>query len=123
MTIKQQGGVFGRNPTFNNVTVEGDLTVAGSYVQGGDLTVDGNLTVNGTTTTIESTNLQIEDPNILLGKDNTTDVQADGGGITLKGATNKTITWVDSTDKWTFNQGVDITGDLVVSGSISGGTY
>ena len=27
MTIKQQGGVFGRNPTFNNVTVDGILTV------------------------------------------------------------------------------------------------
>ena len=27
MTIKQQGGVFGRNPTFNNVTVDGTLTV------------------------------------------------------------------------------------------------
>jgi hypothetical protein len=27
MTIRQQGGIFGRNPTFNNVTVDGALTV------------------------------------------------------------------------------------------------
>lgn len=27
MSIRQQGGVFGRNPTFNNVTVDGILTV------------------------------------------------------------------------------------------------
>jgi hypothetical protein len=27
MTIKQYGGVFGRNPTFNNATVDGTLTV------------------------------------------------------------------------------------------------
>jgi len=27
MTIKQQGGIFGRNPTFNNVAVDGTLTV------------------------------------------------------------------------------------------------
>ena len=27
MTIKQQGGIFGRNPTFNNVDVDGDLNV------------------------------------------------------------------------------------------------
>jgi hypothetical protein len=27
MTIKQQGGIFGRNPTFNNVNVDGTLTV------------------------------------------------------------------------------------------------
>lgn len=30
MTIKQQGGIFGRNPTFNNVEVDGTLTVAGT---------------------------------------------------------------------------------------------
>jgi hypothetical protein len=28
MTIKQNGGVFGRNPTFNDVEVENDLTSA-----------------------------------------------------------------------------------------------
>jgi hypothetical protein len=27
MTIKSNGGIFGRNPTFNNVTVDGILTV------------------------------------------------------------------------------------------------
>lgn len=27
MTIRQQGGIFGHNPTFNNVNVEGALTV------------------------------------------------------------------------------------------------
>ncbi len=32
MTIKQQGGIFGRNPTFNDVDVEGTLTVDGSAV-------------------------------------------------------------------------------------------
>jgi len=30
MTIKQHGGVFGRNPTFNDVYVERNLTVGGS---------------------------------------------------------------------------------------------
>ena len=33
-----------------------------------------------------------------------TDVTADGGGITLKGTTDKTIIWVDTTDSWTSNQ-------------------
>ena len=35
MTIKQQGGVFGRNPTFNNIDVEGELTVGGSALPSG----------------------------------------------------------------------------------------
>ena len=29
MTIKQQGGIFGRNPKFNDVTVDGTLTTSG----------------------------------------------------------------------------------------------
>ena len=44
--IKNNGGVFGRNPTFNNVEVEGDLTVDGSII--GTVVVDAN-TLTGTT--------------------------------------------------------------------------
>lgn len=32
MSIKQQGGIFGRNPTFNDVTVDGTLTVNGEPI-------------------------------------------------------------------------------------------
>ena len=35
MTIKQHGGIFGRNPTFNDVDVEGVLTIDGSLVVNG----------------------------------------------------------------------------------------
>ena len=75
-----------------------------------NVTLSGDLTVNGTTTTIDSTTLTVEDKNIELGKvDTPTDTTADGGGITLKGATDKEIKWVNSTDKWTFNQGIHVT--------------
>jgi hypothetical protein len=43
MTIKQSGGVFGRNPTFNDVTIEGQLTFDGDIDINSDLTVDGTL--------------------------------------------------------------------------------
>ena len=46
--IKNLGGVFGRNPTFNDVEVQGDLTVDGDYVVSGDLDVTGNATITGT---------------------------------------------------------------------------
>jgi len=36
MTIKQQGGIFGRNPTFNDVTVDGTLTTSGAVNVSGD---------------------------------------------------------------------------------------
>ena len=83
----------------------------GSYadLKAKDLTLSGNLTVNGTTTTINATTLQVDDKNIELGTvavpDDTT---ADGGGITLKGATDKTILWDNANDNWTLNQNVNI---------------
>ena len=41
---------------------------------GGDVIVEGDFTVNGTLTSIESTNLEIEDPLIKVAKENTTDL-------------------------------------------------
>jgi len=69
------------------------------------LTLSGDLTVNGTTTTINSTTLAVDDKNIELGTvDTPSDTTADGGGITLKGATDKTFNWVNSTDAWTSSE-------------------
>ncbi len=77
----------------------------------GTVTVAGNFVVSGTTTTVNSTTLTVDDKNIELGSvDTPSDTTADGGGITLKGATDKTITWVDADDAWSFNQGIKITG-------------
>ena len=70
-----------------------------------NLTLSGDLTVNGTTTTINSTTITVDDKNIELGSVATpTDVTADGGGITLKGTTDKTLNWIDATDAWTSSE-------------------
>ena len=34
MTIRQQGGVFGRNPTFNDLTVDGSVSVPNDSITG-----------------------------------------------------------------------------------------
>ena len=87
-----------------NVAALSGATFTGA-VSGTDLTLSGNLTVNGTTTNINSTNLVVEDKNIILADVETpTDTTADGGGITLKGATDKTFNWVDATDSWTSSE-------------------
>ena len=76
---------------------------------GTSLVLSGDLTVNGTTTTINSTTLTVDDKNIELGSVATpSDATADGGGITLKGTTDKTINWVDATDAWTLSEHVNI---------------
>lgn len=74
-----------------------------------DLTVGGNLTVNGTTTTINSTTISVDDKNLELGSTaSPTDAGADGGGITLRGTTNKTLQWVDATDAWTSSEHLEL---------------
>ncbi len=66
------------------------------------LTVSGDFTVNGTTTNINTTNLIVEDKNITIADVATpTDTTADGAGITIKGATDKTLNWVQSTGSFT----------------------
>jgi hypothetical protein len=76
---------------------------------GTSLVLSGDLTVNGTTTTINSTEITVDDKNLTLGSVATpTDAGADGGGITLKGATDKTINWIDATDAWTFSEHVNL---------------
>jgi hypothetical protein len=76
---------------------------------GTSLTLSGDLTVNGTTTTVNSTTVTVDDKNLELGSvASPTDAGADGGGITLKGATDKTITWIDATDAWTLSEHADL---------------
>ena len=87
----------------SNITLNGTVTAANNLV------VTGDLTVNGTTTTINSTTLAVDDKNITLGDVATpTDTTADGGGITLKGATDKTFNWVDATDAWTSSEHINL---------------
>ena len=78
------------------------------------LTINGNLSVSGTTTTINTVNLQVKDKNIELAISNSpTDSIADGGGITLKGTTDKTFNWVDSTDSWTSSEHLNLANNKV----------
>ena len=85
------------------------ITTSGNATVGGDLTVTGNLTVNGTVTTVNSTTVTVDDKNLELGSVySPTDTTADGGGITLKGTTDKTILWTNSTDSWTYNQNIEL---------------
>jgi hypothetical protein len=42
MSIKQNGGVFGRNPTFNDVTIDGELEVTGEILANGGIALGDN---------------------------------------------------------------------------------
>ena len=86
------------NKTLTSPTLTGTTN-------GANLTLSGDLTVNGTTSTINSTTLTVDDKNIEMGSvDTPTDTTANGGGITLKGATDKTIIWDSTNSNFTSNQ-------------------
>jgi hypothetical protein len=106
----------------------GALTVAGGVGIGGTLNVQGDLNVQGTFTTINSTTITVADKNIELGVVATpTDLTAEGGGITLRGATNKSINWYSgvgwsSSESWNLASGntFKINGTNVLSSNTLG---
>ena len=107
----------------NNLYDLGSSTNIWKNIYANELILSGNLTVNGTTTTINSTSISVDDKNIELGSvASPTDLTADGGGITLKGTTDKTFNWVDSTDAWTSSEHLALaTGKKIyLNGSTSG---
>jgi hypothetical protein len=87
-----------------NVT---SLTSSGS-ITGTNLTLSGNLTVNGTTTTIDTTNLLIEDNMVVLNKNQTgTPSSSLDSGIEVErgNSTNAKLYWDEATDRWKVNLG------------------
>ena len=98
------GGTLTVQGTANEVEVaesSGTVTVG----LPNNVTIAGNLTVSGTQTILNTSTLQVEDKNIEIAKvSSPSDTTADGAGITIKGATDKTITWDNANDNLTSNQ-------------------
>jgi hypothetical protein len=85
------------------------LSLPANVTISNNLTVSGDLVVNGNTTTLNTATLVVEDKNIVLANVATpTDVTADGAGITILGATDKTLNWIDATDAWTSSEHFNI---------------
>jgi hypothetical protein len=102
--------LFNTNATTLNIggaatTVSIGAATGTLTINNANTVITGNLTVNGTTTTVNATTVTVDDINIELGSvASPTDITANGGGITLKGATDKTITWDSTNSNWTSNQ-------------------
>ena len=121
------------NPTTSGLlahtgraTISTNLAVTGNTTVGGSLTVTGDLTINGTTTTLNSTTLSVDDINITLGDTaSPSNATADGGGITLKGTTDKTFNWVSATAAWTSSENINLASgkSLYLNGTDFRATY
>lgn len=104
-TVEDAAGIEGTKivPDFGDQDV---VTTGNAEV--GDLVVNKDLTVEGDATFLK-TQLLVEDKNIELGYvDSPTDAGADGGGLTLKGTTDKTFTYSDATDSWDSSENINI---------------
>lgn len=96
---------------------------------GGSAVIEGDLTVNGTTTTVNTSNVTIEDKNLILANVvSPSDSTADGGGITIKGATDKTFNYVEASNWMALSESLNlgsgkalyIGGTLVLNGTSLG---
>lgn len=107
ITLDTTQSVSGAKTFSGKVTLSGG--VAGNTTFDNNVVVTGDLTVNGTTTTVNSETVDVKDKNIVLGNvASPTDSTADGGGITLKGASDKTFNWVDAADAWTSSEHINL---------------
>ena len=100
-------------PDQNNFRDIGSTTLKWKDLHmAGDATIDGNLTVNGTTTTINSTQLDVDDLNITIASGAADSTAANGAGITVDGA-NATLTYSSTGDKWVFNKDLEANGQVI----------
>ena len=98
-------GATGATTLGSTLAVTGATTLSSTLAVTGNATFTGDITVNGTTTTVNSTTVTIDDKNMELGSvASPSDTTADGGGITLKGTTDKSILYEKDTKSWDFNQ-------------------
>jgi hypothetical protein len=76
----------------------------------GTVVIAGNLQVDGTTTTINSTTVEVDDLNITLASGAADATAANGAGITVDGA-SANITYNGTTDEWEFNKRLQLDND------------
>src|SRR6056300_60663 len=118
---KRNAAVFADSLTVTGESSLGNITTTG-YLRGpstftidpaahgnntGTLVIAGNLQVDGTTTTINSTTMEVDDLNITLASGAANAAAANGAGITVDGA-SATITYDSTSDAWSFNKNVGI---------------
>ena len=89
----------------------------------GNATITGDLTVSGTTTTVNSNTVNIGDSIITLNSDETGTPSQDGGIEIERGtATNKTLVWDETNDKWTVGSETFVAGTFegALTGNVTG---
>lgn len=93
-----------------------------------DVRIRGNLSVGGQATYVEVVDLKVNDKTIELASSSTSDTLSDGGGIILKGSTDKLFLWSQGSNSWVSSESINlqagknlqIGSDVVISGNALG---
>ena len=97
----------GRNISLVDLSASGQTNL-------NDLTVNGDLVVNGTTTFINSTEVSINDLNLVLANNAASPEVADGAGISISGA-YANLTYISQFDRFNVNKYLDVLGNTVLT--------
>jgi hypothetical protein len=93
-------GVNNLSPSVE-LDVTGNAAVSGNATVSGSLTVDGDLTISGNTTTLNTTELYVEDNKVTLNSGATGSATANAGIEVERGDDpNVEILWDESADAW-----------------------
>ena len=103
-------------PTFGNITTTGYLAGPATFTidpaavgdNTGTVVIAGNLQVDGTTTTINSTTMEVDDLNITLASGAANAAAANGAGLTIDGA-NAQFTYDGNNDRWSIDRNLLVT--------------
>ena len=124
LTASSFAGALTGDVTGNVSGTAGGLTgtpnITVNDIIAADLTLSGDLTVNGTTTTLNTSTLEVEDLNITVARNAASSAAADGAGLTVAGA-SATFNYSHSGTKWVANKAIEATsfiGDL--TGDVTG---
>jgi hypothetical protein len=95
VVLKDGGTTFGSmtNSSGELVIKSGSTPTAAMTFSGANVTLEGNLTVSGTTTTVNSTTVNLNDHNIVLDSGNSTSAVVNGAGITIEGGSGDDATF------------------------------
>ncbi len=89
----------------SDIDVPGTLDVSGTATFDGNVTVAGNFTASGSTISLDANIVNIKDNNIQLNTvSSPSNINANDGGLTLKGSTDKTLKWLNTIDAWTSSE-------------------
>ena len=103
--VRLNGSTISTTDSANSVMI---MDPGNNGTVSGKMIILGDLQVDGTTTTINSTTLDVDDINLTLAKGAADSAAANNAGITIEGPNYATLKYNASTDYFDFGLGVNV---------------